>query len=83
VDGWAFRWANPTSGNHIADLNTLIASGRIDFGGAFTITSNPDGYTYVFVPVPEPASVLAVCAAAAGLAAGVRRVRARRPGRSA
>src|SRR5262245_50487808 len=84
VDGWAFRWANPTGGHHVADLNNLIALGRIDFGGGnFTIASNPDGYTYVFVPVPEPASVLAVCAAAAGLAAGVRRVRARRPGRSA
>jgi hypothetical protein len=76
--GWAFRWANPVGGgDHVAELNNLIALGRIDFtfqGGA-TVSSNPDGYTYILVPVPEPASILGICAAVAGLGAGARRWR--------
>ena len=84
AEGWAFRWANPTGGDHVAELNNLIALGRIDFtfqGGA-TVASNPDGYTYILVPVPEPASVLGICAAVAGLGAGARRWRTRRAART-
>ena len=29
--GWAFRWANPAVGDHVSELNNLIALGRIDF----------------------------------------------------
>jgi hypothetical protein len=76
--GWVFRWANPTGGDHIADLNTLISQGKIDFtfqnNAGFAIASNADGYTYVtMVPVPEPASVVGLCAATAGLVMGVKR----------
>jgi hypothetical protein len=80
---WAFRWANPASGDHVADLNNLIAQGRIDFtfGGGASVVSDPDGFTYILVPVPEPASVLAVCAAVVGLGVGARRRRNRRMSR--
>lgn len=76
--GWAFRWANPTGGDHVADLNGLITLGRIDFQDniSFSITSQADGYTYItMAPVPEPASILGLWAIAAGTAAGCRRYR--------
>jgi len=77
---WAFRWANPAGGDHVADLNNLISLGRIDFtfAGGATVVSDPDGFTYILVPVPEPASVLGVCALVAGLGAGARRWRSGR-----
>jgi hypothetical protein len=76
--GWAFRWANPVGGgDHVAELNNLIALGRIDFtfAGGYTVASNPDGYTYILVPVPEPGSILALGAAAIGIGSIVRRRR--------
>jgi len=82
---WAFRWANPAGGDHVSDLNDLIAQGRIDFtfGGGATVVSNPDGFTYILVPVPEPASVLGLCAAVVGAGAGLRRWRNSRKSRQA
>jgi hypothetical protein len=82
---WAFRWANPAVGDHVADLNNLIAQGRIDFtfGGGASVVSNPDGFTYILVPVPEPSSVLAIAAATAGLGVGARRWRNGRNSRQA
>jgi hypothetical protein len=76
--GWAFRWANPVGGgDHVAELNNLIALGRIDFtfAGGATVMSNPDGYTYIMVPVPELGSILALGAAAIGIGSIVRRRR--------
>jgi hypothetical protein len=69
--GWVFRWANPAGGDHIADLNTLIANGSIVFsvsnGGQYNIMSQT-GYTYIVQPVPEPGLILLIAAlAAAGL----------------
>ncbi len=73
--GWVFRWANPSGGDHIADLQSLIGQGRITFssqnGGSYALSAD-SLYTYVnVVPVPEP-SVLALSVAAAGLLAAVR-----------
>ncbi len=72
VNGWVLRWANPAGGNHIADLNTLISAGKIDFtltnGGHYFVTSNADGFTYVLQPVPEPATTMLI--AVGGLASG-------------
>jgi hypothetical protein len=77
TSGWAFRWANPAGGDHVAALNDLISQGRIDFTfpGGHSVVSNPDGFTYIMVPVPEPASVLGICAAVVGLAIGAKRSR--------
>jgi hypothetical protein len=66
--GWVLRWANPTTGNHIADLRGLINGGEITFpylnGGSYAFTTDP-AYTYISVTgVPEPSAlVLAVVAA--------------------
>jgi hypothetical protein len=63
--GWVFRWANPDGGNHIADLNALIAQNMIVFsvtnGGQFNIVSQ-NGYTYIVQPVPEPGFILLIAA---------------------
>jgi hypothetical protein len=66
--GWVLRWANPNGGNHIADLNALIAQDMIVFsvtnGGQFNIVSQ-NGYTYIVQPVPEPGLILLIAAPAA------------------
>ena len=77
--GTILRWANPVGGgNHIADLNSLISLGRIDFlvlnGSGSNIFADAN-FTYI-VPIPEPAAMLVV--AAGGLAA-VRLRRKRHP----
>ena len=73
INGWALRWANPAGGDHIADLNTLIAAGKIDFtltNGAGYFLSSVGGYTYLqpLAPVPEPAATMLI--AVGGLASG-------------
>ena len=78
--GWVFRWANPASGDHVADLNTLIGQGGIDFSfannGGYTLSSNPDGYTYVLVtPVPEPTMILGMGAIVVGIGSVIGRHR--------
>jgi len=65
--GWIFRWR----GDHVTDLNTLIADAKLDFaatnGGMFTVGFNAsENYTYVFQPVPEPHQVLLVAVAGLG-----------------
>ena len=47
-------------------------------GSGISISGGNDIVLYNFTPVPEPASVLAVCAAAAGLFGLARRARLRR-----
>jgi hypothetical protein len=79
MGGWVFRWANPTGGNHLSDLNALIGQGKIDFmfqnSGGYTL-SDFGGYTYVVIaPIPEPASILGLCAAACGIAGLLKRRR--------
>jgi hypothetical protein len=81
--GWVMRWANPAGGNHIADFNALISAGRIDFtfvNGATVQVTTDASYTYLFQPVPEPATVFAVGAAVLAAGAWVRRRRAAKRG---
>lgn len=63
--GWVLRWANPAGGDHIADLNALIAQDMILFsatnGGEYNIVSQ-NGYTYIVQPVPEPGLILLIAA---------------------
>lgn len=74
--GWVLRWANPEGGNHIADLNALIAQNLIVFsatnGGGFNLVSQ-NGYTYIVQPVPEPGAILAIASGVGLAAAGFRR----------
>ena len=55
------RWANPTGGDHIGELNTLISRDKLLFthanGAEVQVTSDAN-YTYLFQPVPEPGSFL-------------------------
>jgi hypothetical protein len=75
ASGWVFRWANPTIGDHIVDLQTLINGGEIAF-----VSLNGDGYflsadsqyTYINV-VPEPGSLALLGAVAVAAAARIRR----------
>jgi hypothetical protein len=58
--GWVFRWANPSGGDHIADLQNLINGGEITFsylnGGTYALTTDST-YTYISViGVPEPST---------------------------
>jgi hypothetical protein len=63
--GWLLRWANPTGGNHIADLNAFISQHKIlidaTSGGQLNIVSQ-NGYTYIVQPVPEPVLIFLVAA---------------------
>ncbi len=45
VGDWIFRWA----GNRVADINTLIGSGRITVSAPhpYFVVNNGDGYTYI------------------------------------
>jgi hypothetical protein len=75
--GWIFRWANPAGGDHLADLQGLIAGNEIIFsslnGGSYSLSAD-SAYTYInVVPVPEPSAL--ILTAAVGLLAGVRRIR--------
>lgn len=76
IDGltsdWILRWANPSGGDHVADLNSLIAQELIEFNNPgnspYQIYSSVDGYTYIAnAAVPEPTTILLT--AAAGLSA--------------
>jgi hypothetical protein len=70
ASGWVFRWANPSGGDHIADLQTLINNGEVTFsylnGGSYSLSAD-SSYTYVnVIPVPEPSTLL-LTAVAGGL----------------
>jgi hypothetical protein len=78
--GWAFRWANPAGGDHVADLQTLINANQITFsylnGGSYSLSADAN-YTYVnVIPVPEPGAFILTAAAACIVAAARRRRRA-------
>jgi hypothetical protein len=78
TNGWVLRWKNPDSTHdHIADINSLVVAGLIDFtnGGTYGLSSPGDGYTYVMTPVPEPSFLLALAAGPIGY--GVFRQRRR------
>jgi uncharacterized Zn ribbon protein len=65
---WAFRWANPGSGDRVAAINNLITNGQINITSsvAISVFDNGDGYTYVgYNSIPEPgtAGLLAILAA--------------------
>jgi len=74
---WDFRWQDPTGGNWISTLDSMIASGLI-------VVTAPQGYEvidsggYTYIEgnysqsvVPEPASLLLACIASLGVAAGI------------
>jgi hypothetical protein len=68
--GWVFRWANPSGGDHIADLQSLINAGEMTFaplnGGSYSLSSDA-AYTYVnVIPVPEPGTLALAGVAAIG-----------------
>ena len=79
IQGWVLRWANPGAGNHVADLNALITANKIDFtvtnGGLFSVVNNADGFTYIYQPVPEPATTLLIAAGGLASAWVIRRRR--------
>jgi hypothetical protein len=75
--GWVFRWANPSGGDHIADLQSLIAANEITFsyldGGSYSLLADAN-YTYVnVIPIPEPTTLVLITGV--GLLAGIRQIR--------
>ena len=79
IQGWLLRWMNPGAGDHVADLNALITAGKIDFtvtnGGMSIVANNADGFTYIYQPVPEPATTLLIAAGGLASAWVIRRRR--------
>ncbi len=77
-------FANGATVNAVFPDNTVAGTFQISYvgnitGNSISITGGNDVVLYNFVPVPEPASILAICAGAVGLAGVVRRVRRRGP----
>lgn len=77
IPGWAFRWANPVGGDHVADIEKTVHEGGIRFaftnGGGYAITSD-GGYTYVVSqPVPEPVGLIVAALSGLGAVWWVRR----------
>jgi hypothetical protein len=74
---WDFRWQDPTGGNWISTLDSMINSGQIAINapqGYEVIDSG--GYTYIEgnysqLVAPEPSSLLIACLASPGKAAGM------------
>ncbi len=72
---WDFRWKDPSSTNWISTLDTMIKDGQIVLSGATTYSVvDQNGYTYIegytTQSVPEPSSIVLMCLAGAGMAAG-------------
>jgi hypothetical protein len=71
---WDFRWLDPSSGNWISTIDTMIADGQIKLallpGETYDVAVS-GGYTYVFgvggQAVPEPSSIVLACIAGGGL----------------
>jgi hypothetical protein len=86
--GWAFRWQDPTTGNWISTLESMIADHQIMLtlpaGETFQL-SDSGGYTYISAvtaaAVPEPSSLVLALLALVGVTAGVagRQRRTARP----
>jgi fibronectin-binding autotransporter adhesin len=73
-------FASGATVNAVLIDNTLVGSFQVSYvgnisGSTITITGGNDVVLYNFQPVPEPASVLAVCAGAIGLFGAIRRRR--------
>jgi hypothetical protein len=64
---WAFRWTNPPSGDHVAELNALHETGQLMWNapGQVSVLNRGDGYTYVAM-VPEPTSFVLVASLLGG-----------------
>ncbi len=74
---WDFRWQDPSGGNWISTLDSMIASGQIvvDAPQGYNVV-DMGGYTYIDgnysqSVVPEPSSLLLACLASLGVAAGI------------
>ena len=82
--GWDFRWADPTGGNWISTIDSMIASGQIEItNGTGYQVYDSGGYTWVGFQsgsVPEPSSLVLAGIACVGVMIGVAR-RRRRSGR--
>ena len=57
---WALRWANPVGGDRVAEILAYQAAGFINWNRVddVEVVSRGDGYTYVMIPVPEPATAV-------------------------
>ena len=73
---WDFRWKDPSSTqNWISTLDTMITDGQIVLSGATSYSVvDQNGYTYIegfaSQSVPEPSSIVLMCLAGTGMAAG-------------
>jgi fibronectin-binding autotransporter adhesin len=82
LGNWDFRWKDPSSGNWISTLTTMIDDHQINLtllpGQTYQVADS-SGYTYISeVSVPEPSSLVLGCLSAVGVAAGLA-WRRRRP----
>ena len=75
---WDFRWQDPSGGNWISTLESMIASGQIviDAPQGYSVDDR-GGYTYIDgnysqPTVPEPSSLLIACVATLGVVLGAR-----------
>jgi T5SS/PEP-CTERM-associated repeat protein len=73
-NNWDFRWKDPSSGNWVNTLTTMIDDHQINLtllpGQTYSVQDS-GGYTYIYgvggASVPEPSTLVLACLAIAGL----------------